>query len=408
MTHADIHDSSYSWFRLAVTLGVAMVANVGMWAVIVVIPAVEAEFAASRAETSLPYTLTMIGFALGNLLIGRIVDRFGITLALIGASLAIAAGFWLSTLMPSIAGMSVMHLLLGLGTAVGFGPLIADISHWFLQRRGIAVALAASGNYLSGAIWPTLLAGMLAEHGWREVYNTLALITLAVVIPLSFLLRRKVPAEAHGLAEAASALRARTVGLSPRTLQYLLGFAGIACCVAMSMPQVHIVAYCVGLGYGPAVGAEMLSLMLLGGVVSRLISGMLADRLGGVLTLLVGSVLQCIALFLYLPFDGMVSLYMVSLVFGLAQGGIVPSYALVVREYMPAREAGARVGFVMMMTILGMALGGWMSGWIYDVTGNYQLAFWNGIGWNMINIVIMGMLLLRARPRQPAPAVPAH
>ena len=406
MSSHEIHDSAYSWVRLVITLIIGTVANVGMWAVIVVLPAVEIEFGAGRAEASLPYTLTMIGFAAGNLLIGRVVDRFGVTIALIGAALGIAAGYVLCTLAPSMMTLSFMHLILGLGTAVGFGPLIADISHWFLRRRGIAVALVASGNYLSGAIWPTLLADMLADSGWRQVYLTLALITLVVLIPLSFLLRRRFPPEAYGAAEAASALRARSAGLSPRALQYILGLAGIGCCVAMSMPQVHIVAYCAGLGYGPAVGAEMLSLMLMGGVVSRIISGVVADRLGGVATLLIGSVLQCIALFLYLPYDGMVSLYIVSAIFGLSQGGIVPSYALVVREYMPAKEAGARVGFVLMMTILGMALGGWLSGWIYDVTGSYRMAFLNGIVWNGLNIAIMLMLLLRSRPRQPR-VVPA-
>ncbi|MCA0872521.1 MFS transporter [Seohaeicola saemankumensis] len=402
-TDTEIHDSRYSWLRLLITLSIGMVANVGMWAVVVVMPAVEAEFGAGRAEASFPYTLTMVGFALGNLLIGRLVDRFGVTLALNGAAVAIAAGFYLSTLVPSVTVLSLTHLLLGLGTAVGFGPLIADISHWFVRRRGIAVALVASGNYLSGAIWPTLLAGMLADSGWRQVYLTLAVVTLIVLIPLSQLLRRRVPLEAQAQAEATRAMRSVSVGLSPRALQYLLGLAGIGCCVAMSMPQVHIVAYCVGLGYGPAVGAEMLSLMLLGGVVSRVISGLVADRLGGVMTLLIGSFLQCIALFLYLPYDGMVPLYVISMVFGLSQGGIVPSYALVVREYMPAKEAGARVGFVMMMTILGMALGGWMSGWIYDITGSYVWAFVNGIGWNGMNIAIVLWLMSRGRPRRTAP-----
>lgn len=395
-----IHDSRYSWLRLLVTLAIAAVANVGMWAVIVVMPAVEVEFGAGRAEASMPYTLTMIGFALGNMWLGQLVDRLGVTKALIGASVLSAISYLLATWAPNIAMLSMAHLLLGLGTSVGFGPLIADISHWFMRRRGIAVALVASGNYLSGAIWPTMLSGILARDGWQQVYLTLAVLTLIVVIPLSLLLRRQVPAEAHGTAAAAARINARSVGISPRALQYILGIAGIGCCVAMSMPQVHIVSYCVGLGYGPAVGAEMLSLMLLGGVVSRIISGLVADRLGGVHTLLIGSILQCIALFLFLPYDGMVSLYVVSLMFGLAQGGIVPSYALVVREYMPPQEAGARVGFVMMMTILGMALGGWMSGWIYDFTGNYQLAFINGILWNGLNIAIVLMLLNRSRPRR--------
>ena len=404
---ANIHDSAYSWLRLLITLAIGTVANVGMWAVIVVMPAIEAEFSAGRAEASLPYTLNMIGFALGNLVIGRVVDRFGVTVALIGAAMVIALGFMLATVSPTIQLLSAAQLLIGLGNGVGFGPLMADISHWFLKRRGFAVALVASGNYLSGAIWPTLLAGILADRGWQAVYVTLAVITIVAVVPMSFLLRRRVPDEAHGVAQAASDLRSKSVGLTPRTLAWLLGIAGIGCCVAMSMPQVHIVAYCVGLGYGPAVGAEMLSLMLMGGVVSRIVSGLFADKLGGVRTLLIGSVLQCLALFFYLPWDGMVSLYAISLLFGLAQGGIVPSYALVVREYMPAREAGARVGFVLMMTIMGMALGGWMSGWVYDMTGSYRLAFLNGIAWNGLNIAIMVMLLMRSRTR-PEPATKAE
>ncbi|UAB90640.1 MFS transporter [Ruegeria sp. SCSIO 43209] len=398
MTH-PIHDSRYSWLRLLITLAIATVVNVGMWAVIVVMPAIEAEFGADRAAASMPYTLAMIGFAFGNMWLGKLVDRLGVTMALIGAAVLSAVSYLLATLAPNIALLSVAHLLLGLGTSIGFGPLIADISHWFMRRRGIAVALVASGNYLSGAIWPTLLSGILQRDGWQQVYLSLAVITLVAVIPLSLLLRRQVPVEAHGTAAAAAQVKAQSVGFSPRALQYILGLAGIGCCVAMSMPQVHIVSYCVGLGYGPAVGAEMLSLMLLGGVVSRIISGLVADRLGGLSTLLIGSVLQCIALFLFLPYDGMVSLYVVSMLFGLAQGGIVPSYALIVREYMPPQEAGARVGFVMMMTILGMALGGWMSGWIYDVTGSYQLAFINGILWNGLNIAIVLMLMKRSRPR---------
>lgn len=388
------------------TLAIALIANVGMWAIIVIMPAVEAEFGAGRAEASVPYTLTMVGFALGNFAIGRAVDRFGVTLSLVGAALGIALGFGLATLSASIVMLSLAQLLVGFSSAVGFGPLIADISHWFVRRRGIAVALVASGNYLSGAIWPLVLAGMLETSGWRSVYLFMAVVTLVGVIPLSLALRRRLPQEAQFAAQKKSLLNASASGLSPRALQYLLGLAGIGCCVAMSMPQVHIVSYCVDLGYGPAVGAEMLSLMLLGGVGSRIVSGLLADKLGGVKTLLIGSALQCLALFLYLPSGGLVSLYVVSLIFGLSQGGIVPSYALIVREYMPAREAGARVGFVMMATIMGMALGGWMSGWIYDVSGSYQLAFINGILWNGLNIAIMLWLLTRSKPRN-AEAIPA-
>ena len=185
------------------------------------------------------------------------------------------------------------------------------------------------------------------------------------------------------------------MSLSPRALQLLLALAGLGCCIAMSMPQVHIVSFCMDLGYGPAVGAEMLSLMLFGGVASRLLFGVIADWIGGIKTVLAGSSLQCLALFLYLPFDGLVSLYIVSLIFGLSQGGIVPSYAVAVREYLPAREAGQRIGLIVMATILGMAVGGWMSGWIYDLTGSYKAAFLNGIAWNFLNIGIILFVLTR-------------
>jgi MFS family permease len=399
MVTSSILDSRYSWTRMVITLFVAIIINAGMWEIIAIMPAVQLEFGVDRVGASLPYTLTMIGFGIGNFVIGKAVDRFGVSLSLIGAAVGVAVGLYLATISTSIVMMSFAQLLIGLASAVGFGPLIADISHWFLKRRGIAMAIVASGNYLSGSIWTLVLADTLNTQGWRGVYILLAIVTLVVVIPLALILRRRLPEEAHAQAEAVSLANAKTSGLSPTALACLLGLAGVGCCVAMSMPQVHIVSYCVDLGYGPAVGAEMLSLMLLGGVGSRLISGMLADKLGGVKTLLIGSVLQCIALFLYLPSDALMSLYVVSLVFGLSQGGIVPSYAVIVREYMPAREAGARVGFVLMATIMGMAIGGWSSGLIYDLSGSYQLAFINGIAWNGLNIAIMVWLLMGGRPR---------
>lgn len=397
-TPADPLDSSYSWTRLALSLAAATVGNVGMWAIIVILPAVQAEFGTGRGGASVPYTLTMLGFALGNLLIGRLVDRHGIAPVLAGAALVSAAGFAVSALAPSVLVLALGQLLVGLGTAATFGPLIADVSLWFRRRRGIAVAVVASGNYLSGAIWPLLLAGVLETQGWRAACWILAALVGLGMLPFAAFLRRRLPDLYLSAATQATAHRLETP-LSPAALTWLLALAGVACCVAMSMPQVHLVAYCVDLGYGPAVGAEMLSLMLMGGVVSRLVSGLIADRLGGVRTLLIGSVAQMLALVLYLPAEGMTSLYLVSLIFGLSQGGIVPAYALIVRETMPAREAGARVGTVIMATILGMALGGWMSGAIYDWTGSYTLAFVNGIAWNALNVAIIAGLWLGARPR---------
>ena len=400
----QIHDTPYAWFRLFVTLIIAIFANTGMWAVITIMPALEAEFVTSRAVTSLPFTMNMIGFAVGNLVIGQIIDRFGVTLSVMAAAICSASAFFLATLAGDIYLLAAIHLLLGFGTAAGFGPLITDISHWFLKQRGIAVALIASGNYLAGGIWPLFLSDILAEDGWRAAYFTLSVITLCIILPLALLLRRRLPEEGHEIAARQVTQNIQKTRISPLRLQILLSIAGVACCVAMSMPQVHIVSYCVGLGYGPAVGAEMLSLMLFGGVVSRIASGLIADRIGGIRTLLLGSFAQGIALVMYLPFDGMASLYVVSLIFGLSQGGIVPSYALVVREFLPPKEAGARIGFVIMMTIIGMALGGWMSGWIYELTGSYQAAFINGIAWNVLNLGIVLWILSRDRQSKLMPA----
>ncbi len=237
---------------------------------------------------------------------------------------------------------------------------------------------------------------MIESVGWRETHMTVGLICTAAMLPLCLMLRRRSSAIRKETPHDLSHQMAAT-GLSPKTLQALLVLAGLACCIAMSMPQVHIVAYCLDLGYGTARGAEILSIMLALGIVSRLASGWIADQIGGVGTLILGSTLQCLALFLYLPFDGLMPLYIVSAIFGLSQGGIVPSYALIVRDYFPAREAGARVSLVLMATVVGMALGGWMSGEIYDLTGSYQAAFLNGIAWNLLNMTIAFWLLFRPR-----------
>lgn len=401
---ADILDSRYAWFRLTICLCLAVICSAGIWVMVLIMPAVQTEFAISRGDAALPYTLTMIGFAIGNLVIGRLVDGLGAMRAIIGAALILSAGFALAALVGSVALLSGMQFCIGFGAAAGFGPLIADISRWFLKRRGIAVAITASGTYLSGAIWPLILSGILEDHGWRTVYWVLATVTLLAMIPLAVTLRRSVPLAATQKSNAVSETRARSSGISPGMLTLLLGMAGIGCCVAMAVPQVHIVSFCVDLGYSAGIGGQMLSVMLICGVISRLLSGLLADWLGGVKTVLIGSALQCLALFLYLPAGGLVSLYIVSAIFGLAQGGIVPGYAVIVREYMPSEEAGRRVGFVMMMTVLGMALGGWVSGWIYDQTGDYTMAFLNGIGWNVLNMGIILLILVRTRPRATAPA----
>lgn len=397
-------DSRYSWDRLALSVLAASVGNAVMWAVVVVMPGIAAEFGIGRSSAALAYTVTMAGFALGNVVFGRAVDRHGIALSMGVAAVLMSIGYAGAALAPSLSILLAAQFVIGLGSGVSFAPLIADVSQWFLRRRGIAVAVAASGNYLSGVIWPSLFAVLIGSTGWRGIYLVLAATMLIILLPLATMLRGRISGDAQATSDAAMTAAGRTVRFSPRVLQGLLIIAGFGCCMAMAMPQVHIVAMSVDLGYGAAGGAQILAVMLVGGLISRLGFGVVADRLGGIPTLLISSSLQCLALFLYLPFDSYAALMAVSLVFGLSQGGIVPCYAIIVREYFPAREAGSRIGVVIMATIVGMAVGGYASGLIRDLTGSYDMAFLHGILWNAVNIAVMTAVLLSSRPRAPAAA----
>ena len=396
-------ESAYAWMRLMVSLALMTIGGVGMYSVTVVLPRIQSEFGVARGDASLPYTLTMIGFGFGGLLMGKLSDRFGVMVPVLIGSAGIGAGFIAAGFAANLWMFSLIQgLLIGLlGTSATFSPLVADTSLWFTRKRGIALAICMSGNYLAGALWPPVIQHFVQSVGWRQTYIGIGVFCVVTMLPLALVYRRRPPvhvAQAPTAATAAAALASeRPLGMSPATLQTLLCIAGVSCCVAMSMPQVHIVAYCGDLGFGAARGAEMLSLMLGMGVASRLISGWISDRIGGLRTLFLGSVLQGLALLLFLPFDGLVPLYVVSGMFGLFQGGIVPSYALIVREYFTPKEAGARVGAVLMATLFGMALGGWMSGAIFDWTGSYKAAFVNGIGFNLLNLGIVLYLLWRAR-----------
>jgi len=401
-------DSRYAWFRLAVTLLLMTIGNGAMYVIAVVLPSVQAEFGVARADASMPYTLTLAGFGLGGLMMGRLADRFGVVVPVLIGACGLGAGFIAAAHSGSIGAFGALHgLLIGfLGGSATFGPLVADASLWFAKRRGTAVAICASGSYVAGALWPPIVQHFIEASGWRATYIGLGIFCLVTMPLLAWPLRPRAPVDAAKAPAAGVATPvagpSRPFGLSPATAFGLLCVAGVACCVAMSMPQVHIVAYCGDLGYGAARGAEMLSLMLGFGVVSRLVSGVICDRIGGLRTLLLGSLLQGVALLLFLPFDGMASLYVISALFGLFQGGIVPSYAIIVREHFPASEAGARVGAVLMCTLFGMAIGGWMSGKVFDLTGSYHAAFLNGIAWNLLNLSIAGFLLMRVLRRKTA------
>ena len=388
-------DSTYAWVRLFVALVLGTIGSVGMWSYVVVLPPVQADFGILRNEASMPYTAAMIGFAFGGVMMGRLLDRYSILVPAIGGTLFTVIGFVAAGYAPNIWVLVAAHVVIGFGCSGTFGPIVSDMSHWFKKRRGIAIGIASCGNYASGAIWPPIVQHFVTTDGWRATHIGIGIFCLVSMIPLALLLRRPSPID-HVDLDAAGAARG-SLGIKPNTLQALLAVAGISCCVAMAMPQVHIVAYCADLGYGVARGAEMLSVMLGLGLIARVASGSIADKIGGLGAQLIGSALQAFALLLYLGFNGLASLYVVPALFGLFQGGIIPMYAVIVREYFPPKDAGVRTGIALMFALFGMALGGWMSGAIFDLTGSYRAAFANGFLWNLLNIAIIGWLLIRSR-----------
>lgn len=397
-------DGRAAWMRLAIALLISMIGSAPMWTVVVALPAVQAEFGTLRAGAALPYTMTMIGFMVGGVLMGRLSDRFGVMVPVLIGATSIGLGGIATYLAPSLFtfGLAYGVLLSCFGAAAVFSPLIADVSLWFERRRGIAMALAASGNYFAGTFWPTLLQWGISTIGWRQAHLIMGIASFLTMVPLALLLRIRAPMPAAPRPGVAVARNPMALGLSPNLLQTLLIMAGITCCIAMAMPQVHIVAYCVDLGYGATRGAQMLSVMLASGIASRLIFGFIMDRIGGVRTLVLSSLLQGIALLLFLPSDGLTALFLVSFMFGLFQGGLVPCYAMIVRENFPPSEAGSRVGMALSSTMVGMAIGGWMAGALFDVTGGYTAAMLNGIAWNLVNLSIALWFLWRLNRRQQA------
>jgi MFS family permease len=390
-------ESSYAYVRLLAALTLMTVGGAGMFAISVALKPIAAEFGASRSDAAIAYAAVTIGFGAGGILMGRWADRSGVMVPALFGSAALALGFVAA---GHATAMWQLHLAQGLlvgflGNAAVFAPLVADVTHWFHRKRGIAVAIVISGNYVAGTIWPPITQIGIDLWGWRATFTGIGVFCLLSMLPLSLLLYRPVPHGAAG-AQASDQASARPLGVRPATLQVLLSAAGVGCCVAMAMPQVHIVAYASDLGHAAQRGAEMLSLMLGTGVLSRLACGWLSDRIGGLKTLLASSALQCVALLLFLPVDGLAALYLISALFGLSQGGIVPAYAIIVRAFFPPAEAGWRIGTVMMFTLVGMGLGGWLAGLLYDLTGSYRAAFVNAVGFNVMNTAIAVFLLRQA------------
>ncbi len=385
------YDSIKSWIRLILLFTIGVIGTVGMWSVVVVMPAIENEFNIDRGQASLLYATTMVGFGLGNFLIGKIIDKFGLKSPIIFAIIILVSSYLIAMISNKFWHLLILQIFMGTAAATFFGPSMADIGNFFEKRRGLAVAIIASANYVAGAFWPLIISYFLEYTSWKEVYLYIAIICMVIMFPIALFLKNNVASNIsnNDLSTDGKSL----TNLSPNTLQILLILAGIGCCLAMAMPQVHIVALCVERGFGLSIGAEILAVMLFSGMISRVGFGFLSDKIGPVYTLFIGSLLQMLSLVFFLPFDSQLSLYIVSLMFGLSQGGIVPAYAMIIRKYLPIEQVGERVGLVIMATIVGMGLGGWMSGEIFDITQSYKLAFVNGIFWNFTNLLIVAFIM---------------
>ena len=406
---ADSVETAYGWLVIVVSTLMIATGFGSSYLVTVALKPIAAEFGVPRWMPSAAYGLALLGAGIGGIVMGLWSDRRGMLWPALFGALMLGSLAMLASRAADIWMLLGLHLLLGLlGNAATFSPMLANATRWFDRRRGFAVSIVGAGQSLAGAVWPPVFSWAIAQYGWRDTMLAYGAFAVAAMLPMALVFRRPPPVpKTGGTGTARDGTVGPVLGLPANVVLGMVFLAIIGCCVAMAMPMVHIVAYCSDLGFDPARGAEMLSLLLACAFVSRLAFGVVADRIGGLKTILIGSSLQAVMLAAYAWTDGLVALYVVSGLFGLVFGGIVPSYALVGRELFPAAGAGWRIGVIFLGGTIGMGAGGILGGAIFDVTGSYQSAFLAGVAFNLMNLALIGTLVWRqGDPRRPV-AVPA-
>jgi len=395
----------------AVVFGIMATAFGAAWITSVALKDIAAEVGGIRAIPAVAGSMAWIGTGLGGILMGHVAKRVGVRWTVISGALMVGVGLAISTLGPPLPlwiGHALFIGLLGIGSINA--PLYIYVSHWFDRRRGSALALISSGNYFAGAFWPPIFERTITYFGWRETMLLYAVLVIVVIIPVALIFLRAAPRPAAAEATGSSGRGAPRLGLPPNAAFALMCFAAVCCCVPMALPQQHLVAFCSDVGLSTSMGAAMLSVLLGCGVLSRQVWGLVSDRIGGLMTILIGSIAQVIALSGFLVTQDEVGLFMVSAAFGLGFSGIIPAYALAARELFPVAEAHWRMPTVLLSTGLGMALGGWLGGYLYDYFGYYAPAFTTALGFNVLNIALISFLVWRrmqADPPQPAAAAAA-
>jgi len=395
-----------SWVVAIVALIALSVSYGAPLTTVVALKPIAAEFGAARSAPALAVALTFIGAGCGGIAMGWIAERIGVRWVVIFGGAMIGTGLTLS----SLGGLTQLYvssfLLVGLLGAAGmFAPLMTYVSAWFDRRRGTAIALISAGQYIAGALWPPLFQYSIDTIGWRQTMFAYALFAVAVILPLAAIFLRRAP-DASALAAAYSGPRAgeKVLGLPPNLVLAALAFATFCCCVTMSMPMAHMVAFCSDIGIAPTQGAAML--VLLGSAFfARQFWGWLADRVGGLRTILWASGAQAVAMTGFLFTQNEIGLFTISAAFGFGFGGLIPGYVLAVRELFPASEASWRIPTMLFPGSLGMAAGGWLAGVMYDRFAFYAPAFAIGVLFNLLNLVVIGTLVIRRPPIRLAPAL---
>ena len=399
MLQSSSVETKTSWVVASIALVVIAMAFGSAWITAVALKDIAAEVEGARSIPALASSLAWLGSGIGGILMGRLAEKIGVRWTVLGGALMIGTGLALSTLgppWPLYIGHGLFIGLIGIGGINA--PLYIYVSRWFDKRRGSALALISSGSYIAGAFWPPVFERAIANFGWRETMLCYAALEIAIIVPLAAIYLRAAPELPPPVAASgASPVKARVLGWPPNVVFALMCLAPFLCCIPMAMPQGHLVAFCTDVGLTAAIGAAMLSVLLGAAFISRQVWGLISDRIGGLLTVLIGSVLQAAAMTAFVFTQDEVGLFTVSAAFGLGFSGIIPAYVLAVRELFPASEASWRIPTVLMATATGMATGGWGAGYLYDYFGFYAPAFAVGVGANLLNLVVVGTLVWRQR-----------